>query len=220
MIAAPQRATWVVTGNNIQLGGDIPRRCFWIRLDAKTSRPYLRDGFKHPNLESYVKDNRGALLAALLTLARAWHCAGSPRAAVKPLGSFEQWTRIIGGVLEHAGVTGFLANANELYEQADDDAAQWEVFLRACCEVFGDAAVTISDLAIRLASTAPLISALPDSLAEARVSVKGDFKKLLGQSLAKRAERRYGDEGFCVTRGGKDSRKNTVQWKFTNNKGK
>jgi hypothetical protein len=215
MIAVPQRATWVVTGNNIQLGGDIPRRCFWIRLDAKTSRPYLRDGFKHPNLETYVKDNRGALLAALLTLGRGWHDAGCPRATVTPLGSFEQWTRIIGGILEIAGIKGFLANASELYEQADDDSAQWEDFMRACLEAFGSNPVTISELAIRLVSNTSLASALPESLAEARTSLKGDFRSLLGKALAKRADRRYGDEGLCLTRAGQSSHKKVNQWQFT-----
>lgn len=218
MIAVPQRATWIVTGNNVQLGKDIARRCFWIRLDAKMSRPYQREGFKHPNLESYVKESRGALLAALLTLARSWHSAGSPRATVKPLGSFEEWTLIIGGILEHVRIAGFLANANELYEQADHESVQWEDFLRACCDVFGNDAVTVSEFASRLLSNPSLINSLPDSLADARTSIKGDFKAQLGKALAKRAERRYGDEGLYIARGGKDSQKNAAQWKFTKTK--
>jgi len=30
----PQRATWMATGNNLHVGGDLARRCYWIRLDA------------------------------------------------------------------------------------------------------------------------------------------------------------------------------------------
>ena len=220
MIAVPQRATWVITGNNIQLGGDIPRRCFHIRLDAKTSQPYRRDDFKHTNLLSYVKEYRGALLASLLTLARSWHCAECPVATVKPLGSFEAWTRTIGGILEHAGIPGFLGNANELYEQSDDESAQWEGFLNVCIEAFGDAAVTSADVACRLVSDMSLQNSLPDFLADARVSGKGDFKKLLGKALRKRADRQYGDDGLYITRAGNDMRQKVAQWKFSKTKRK
>jgi hypothetical protein len=217
MARVPQRATWIVTGNNIRLAGDIPRRCYWIRLDAKTSQPYLRANFRHPQLELYVRDHRGELLAALLTLARAWYVAGQPQANARPLGSFERWAQIIGGILEHAGVSGFLANADELYEQADDESAQWEDFLQACSETFGERALTVAEMSNQI-HTPPLRNSLPDFLTEAIISGKGDLKKLLGKSLAKRADRRYGDEGWHVARAGHDSQKKVIRWKFANNK--
>ncbi len=42
MVKAPQRATWIATGNNIRLGGDLARRCYRIRLDPHVSRPWMR----------------------------------------------------------------------------------------------------------------------------------------------------------------------------------
>ena len=66
----PNRATWVSTGNNIQVGGDLGRRCYRIRLDAGVARPWQRNGFKHPHLLRHVLGHRGELLAAILTLAR------------------------------------------------------------------------------------------------------------------------------------------------------
>jgi hypothetical protein len=50
----PQLATWLVTGNNISLAGDMARRCYPIRLDARMARPETRTGFKNPNLLDYV----------------------------------------------------------------------------------------------------------------------------------------------------------------------
>ena len=50
----PQRATWLATGNNIKLGGDLARRCYRIRLDAKVSRPFMRKGFTHSDLATWV----------------------------------------------------------------------------------------------------------------------------------------------------------------------
>jgi hypothetical protein len=66
----PQRATWIVTGNAIRLGGDLPRRCYQVNLDAKLSQPWTRTGFRHPDLIGWVSENRGRLIAAALTLAR------------------------------------------------------------------------------------------------------------------------------------------------------
>ena len=98
-----QRATWIATGNNIQLCGDLPRRCYWIRLDARESRPWQRKNFKHPDLLGWVTRNRGRLIHALLTLARAWFAAGKPKAPNSPrLGSFEAWTETVGGMASSA----------------------------------------------------------------------------------------------------------------------
>ena len=105
--AYPQRATWMATGNNMQIGGDLPRRCYWIRMDARTAKPWTRSGFNH-DLESWVPEHRGELIAALLTLIRAWYDAGQPPAQVPiTMGSFESWVKTIGGILERCFVEGF-----------------------------------------------------------------------------------------------------------------
>ncbi len=148
MVTLPQRATWIATGNNIKLGGDMPRRCYWIRLDSQLARPWQRptEGFRHPNLLGWVGENRGALLAALLTIARAWFVAGKPAVEVPPLGSFEVWARTVGGILAFAGVGGFLQNLDALYEQNDEETGEWEAFLLAWSEVFGEETITVADL--------------------------------------------------------------------------
>src|SRR5580693_10547023 len=50
---------WIATWNDIQLGSGMPRRCYWIHLDAKDSQPCRRTGFQHPNLRDWVKEHRG-----------------------------------------------------------------------------------------------------------------------------------------------------------------
>ena len=97
MLMLPVRCSWIATGNNIQLGGDMPRRCYWVRMDAKCSRPFNRTGFRHADLKGWTLEKRGELLCSLLTLARAWFAAGCPAPAIKPLGSFESWTVVMGG---------------------------------------------------------------------------------------------------------------------------
>src|SRR5262249_30619149 len=88
-VSLPVNCSWIATGNNIRLGGDIPRRCYWVQMDAKCARPSERTGFRHNPLKDWVRANRPALVSALLTLARAWFAADCPTPAVPVLGSFE-----------------------------------------------------------------------------------------------------------------------------------
>ncbi|MCX4468744.1 hypothetical protein OOK41_00160 [Micromonospora sp. NBC_01655] len=82
---------WTVTGNNISIGGDLPRRTIRTVIDPGQPNPELRTGFAIDNLEGWVKERRGELLHALLTLVRAWVAAGKPlpveRASDTPDGS-------------------------------------------------------------------------------------------------------------------------------------
>ena len=68
--------SWAATGNNVQLGGDLPRRAIWIRMDAQAVRPWQRAEFRHPDLLGYALENRGRIVAAAMILARAWIAAG------------------------------------------------------------------------------------------------------------------------------------------------
>ncbi|HWR50070.1 MAG TPA: hypothetical protein VN428_03130, partial [Bryobacteraceae bacterium] len=54
-IVLPVKCAWIATGNNIQVGGDMPRRCYWVRLDAKLSQPFRRTGFRHADLSRLLK---------------------------------------------------------------------------------------------------------------------------------------------------------------------
>lgn len=136
-IDLPNRATWIATGNNVRLGGDLARRSYQIRLDPHTARPWLRSGFKHADLATHVAQTRGKHIAALLTLARAWIVAGRPFDASLPtLGTFTSWVQVVGGILHFAGVEGFLGNLEQFYSQIDEEAGQWEAFLQAWIDLF------------------------------------------------------------------------------------
>jgi hypothetical protein len=199
----PQRATWLAAGNNIRLGGDIPRRCYWVRLDAKVSQPWARNGFKHPDLLEWANDHRGALLAALLTVARAWFADDCPAAHVPTIGGFVPWSRTVGGILAHAGINGFLGNLTELYEQADEDSAAWEAFLTALRSHFGDGKFTGGQLADDL-DTDRLSDVLPPPLAAASDKGTGQqsFRVKLGTELRRHAGTRYGPTNVHLERTG------------------
>ena len=213
-----QRATWMATGNNIQLGGDMPRRSYWIRMDAQTDKPWTRGGFTH-NLEEWIPDHRGELIAALLTLARAWYAAGRP-APEKPLprmGSFQAWVEVVGGILHFAGFTNFLDNLDDLYTQADSDAQQWAAFLHAWQATYREREVLVADVVRDLkagllenaAVGADLYNTLPDELTDIH---KGDFRRRLGKALASRVGSQFDESGLHLVKAATDRRSGAVYW--------
>jgi hypothetical protein len=213
-VTVSQRATWIATGNNIQLRGDLPRRCYWIRLDARESRPWQRENFKHPDLLGWVTRNRGRLVHALLTLARAWFAAGKPKPPDLPrLGSFEAWAETVGGMVAFAGIPGFLGNLAALYDQADAGGAEWEAFLEAWWEELdASKAITVAELTKVITNNDDLRAVLPGDLAEAFDKSGGSFSRKLGSALAKRAGTRYGEDGMHIVRAGEFRR--AVRWKL------
>jgi len=60
-----------------------------------------------------------------------WLAAGQPPPGgdVPQLGGFEEWRRVVGGVLRIAEVPGFLANLSDLWDQLDEDSPAWSEFL-------------------------------------------------------------------------------------------
>jgi hypothetical protein len=82
-------ATIFATGNNLMIVGDLTRRTLLCSLDAGCERPELRHF--DTNALASVRSERGRLVAAGLTLLRAWH-AQSNRIALPAFGSFEEWS--------------------------------------------------------------------------------------------------------------------------------
>jgi hypothetical protein len=62
------------------------------------------------------------------------------------VGSFEDWSVIVGGILQLAGIDGFLANSDQLYEQADIDSVQWEAFLQTLDATFYSEPFTVAQV--------------------------------------------------------------------------
>lgn len=144
-VTVPNLTTWIMTGNNIRVRGDIARRCVWIRIDPDAPKPWKRNGFKHPNLLGWVRDNRGPLLCSLLTLARAWWVAGCPKADIPTLGNFEEWTEAVGGILAFSGIDGLLSNLDEFTDSQDEEAVEWSAFFSTWLELFKEEPTSTGD---------------------------------------------------------------------------
>jgi hypothetical protein len=95
MAEAPLYMTWYATGNNVLVATDTARRTCHIRLESPHERPEARDDFRHPDLLRHVADNRSTLLAAALTILRAYCAAGRPDQGLPPWGSFGGWSNLV-----------------------------------------------------------------------------------------------------------------------------
>lgn len=115
----PLFVTWCGTGNNVVLCGDTSRRVAHIRLDSRVENPELRDGFKHEDLNSYVRLNRPALLADALTILAAYCQAGRPLQKLPTWGSFEGWSNLVRQAVVWCGQPDPGATRTELVERSD-----------------------------------------------------------------------------------------------------
>ncbi|XTZ17068.1 hypothetical protein ACQSSU_06725 [Micromonospora echinospora] len=204
---------WTVTGNNISIGGDLPRRTIRTVIDPGQPNPELRTGFAIENLEIWVKERRGELLHALLTLVRAWVAAGKPLPAERASDSYARWVRTVEGILTTAGIDGQFDHKSTQVEVGTDDD-EWAVFLEAVYKAYREREWTAKELLGDL-DTGSLITpgkvpaeALPDELAaKASKHPKGPvgISKSLGWWLRNREGRWAG--GLVVRRAGVDVHK-------------
>lgn len=100
-IRIPSTSLICATGNNLSIYGDLNRRTIRIRLDAKCEKPDERSfGF---DATSLALRKRPELVAAALTIVRAYLSAGAPSPA-RPMGSFEDWSDTVRSALLWLGM--------------------------------------------------------------------------------------------------------------------
>lgn len=144
-VSIPIKNVWVATGNNPTVSAEIARRCVSIRIDPKTDKPSERNDFKRTDLIGWVKQNRPKLLWACLVLVRAWFVAGKPMGGVV-IGSYDEWAKVVGGILLNSGITGFLDNRSRFQERADQETAAWRDFIGMWFNLHGRQSKTCTDL--------------------------------------------------------------------------
>jgi hypothetical protein len=208
LVSLPHRTVWIATGNNVMPAGDMPRRCYAIKLDAKQPRPWTRTGFKHPNLLEWAKENRSRILSAIFKLAQNWIYAGRPIPADLPvLGNFEEWTQTMGGILRHAGINGFLGNLDEMYEKSENDEG-WEAFLEAWHEELGEKSYTLKEVNLILLEKTNFARALPENI---DINNK-NFTRQFGQAIKKKEGMVYPNK-LKIERNGVNH--HAIIWKVT-----
>lgn len=122
-VHVPNDRLWVVTGNNLSIGGDMARRVLWVRIDPGEENPEQRspDSFHEPRLADWAYEHRGEIIHAVLTLARAWHVAGAELAPATSSDSYARAISVVQGILKHAGIVGTFDAVEERVSSTDED---------------------------------------------------------------------------------------------------
>jgi putative DNA primase/helicase len=108
------RGVLFATGNNITYLGDMSRRGLIAKLNPRLERPELRE-FDFNPIERVFAD-RGAYIAAAITIARAYIAAGSPKVC-GALGSYNDWARIVRSPLVWLGQEDPVKSMDEAREE-------------------------------------------------------------------------------------------------------
>lgn len=148
MLRLSNRVLWLGTSNGITMSDELRRRTVPIQLDAHMEEPHTRrpSDFRYPDLMGWVKDRRRHLVWALLVLVRHWQAVGSPM-GTPSLGSFECWALVLGGILEAAGIPGFLTNIKEWSASGADPVTEgWRLFGQAWYGKYASVHVKVGDL--------------------------------------------------------------------------
>lgn len=203
VIRARNSSLFIFNGNNTALSDDMATRIFVVRLNPKCADPEYRSGFLHPHLKQWVKENRGRILRAIYVLYKKWHQDGRPDCAeAVAVGSFEGWSKLIGNVLAHAGIAGFLGNRDDLKNRLGSAAGQWETFLADWYERIGGKGITTKQFVSIYQHD--LEDSIPDDLAKALEPFAEHAKNTaVGKVFAAKAEARFGKAGFYLSPAGK-----------------
>jgi hypothetical protein len=113
------------TGNNVAFKGDMVRRGLVCNLEALIERPELRE-FKKDALD-HAANQRGAYVAAVLTIIRAYLEAGAPRVC-GPLGSYAAWSRMVRSPLVWLGEPDPIASMEAAREEDEELSSIREYF--------------------------------------------------------------------------------------------
>jgi hypothetical protein len=149
-VSVDTRRTMIFTGINIRPDQDMVRRVCFIELALPEdgTLPHERE-FKHVDrndkvkLQLWVSANRRRFIAAVITLVNAWREAKCPLADFSF--DFPEWVHTVGGILQNAGITTWMANRNDVYANADE--ALKTAFVLGLVDVAGVGPYTSRELA-------------------------------------------------------------------------
>lgn len=148
-VRIPNRALLILTGNNMSLAGDLPRRVIICRIDPVTEQPFARQFDLDPL--QWVLDNRVDMLTAACTLIRACFTHMTQPAPGR-LASFEPWDDLVRQTVvwaDKALATGKFGDPMDLVREAqaaDPEADALFALLDALRDQFAKAEFSAKDV--------------------------------------------------------------------------
>lgn len=205
-VKLPMCSTIFATGNNLRILGDLTRRVLLCSLDAKTEYPERRKFEGNPL--TYVAEHRGRLVAAALTIMRAYRVAGRPlQKKKKPIGSYGQWCRVVREAIIWAGGADPCV-AFDRARATDPEREALSTLTAAWLKHVGSSQITVKELLKK--AEADSDGGLKDALLLA-VGERGSIEnRKLGAYLAKIKDRVIG--GRSIVR--RNGRSNTAAWQL------
>ena len=126
MTSLPINHTWIAAGNNVSFSEELIRRIIPIRMDANMKNPAIDRGigsFKVFPLSDWLMEHRKQLVWSVHILINNWINNYSMVDFDGPiLNSFEMWSNTLGGILQSAGVDGFLENLDNYRNNSTDES--------------------------------------------------------------------------------------------------
>jgi putative DNA primase/helicase len=215
----PNNAVFFGNGNSLVIIGDMGRRTLRGSLDPRVEKPELRT-FKGADPVLRAKQNRVRCVTDTLTVVRAYWAAGRPRQAKTPLGSFEEWSRLVRDALLWLGEPD-PCDTMERTQQQDPKRNALAAVLYQWRDVMGDSEATAKgavDIATEKYGGGPTeapIFRYPD-FRDALMTVAGDkgnfinptrLGQWLGRNKGRVINRSRIESGISIEHGG------AVRWK-------
>jgi hypothetical protein len=201
MVKASTRCVWVATANNARLTEDAASRSIVISIDANCENPDKRH-FSH-DPAAYIREHRGEVCGAIITLVRAWQAAGEPSYQGDKKCRFPKWLGTMGGILETNGINGLLENLEETHDAIGaNQTDEWHEFTEIWAEEFGDVPQTASELL-------PFAQKVPDLAIVLHADFKPVSEKKLAACLGRKLNRVFGE--WKIMRGPRVNRKATFK---------
>jgi bifunctional DNA primase/polymerase-like protein len=197
-VSVPTAVTWIATGNNIIIVGDLVSRVVPCDIDPRVEHPEERSFEIKPR--EYVLQHRAELVVAALTILRAYHVAGLPDQGLSVFGRFEDWSDLIRSALVWAGEVDPCEGRKRL-RRIDPIGRHIQAVLEHWHEALGSREVSTHEV-IRAATAEPEKAerAFYACLWEVAAGEGGIDARRLGHWLARHERRREG--GLHVERAG------------------
>jgi len=199
----PTSATFFATGNNLVIAGDLTSRVLPCDLDPKCEYPEQREF--EVDLHQFVPANRGRLVAAALTLLRAFVVAGRPKGKLRVFGRFEAWSSLIRAALVWCGEPDPCIGRHRL-KAVDPVGDQLRSLLHCWFQHVGDDSVTASEAIQRLGA----LVGVRDLLLQIARDEAGELSPLrLGRWLQRHQARI--EDGLVIRR--MEAKQGTARWR-------
>lgn len=145
MLKLPNRAMWVLNGNNVGISGDAVRRILPINLRSEENPELIKHAFDPIKV---IGTGLGDLRADLIDLLITYSAYGreTTRRAMGGYASFEEWNGLVRGAVVWLG-WGDPIEEMQAQQNADPEVQKLEMLMAAWDERFGlDAGFTLHEL--------------------------------------------------------------------------